>query len=176
MVFQQLIKVVEPLQSHEMQSRSFCTFSVIPDANCCQLQHYLLSLYCQTGFLCPSGTAALVHRLLALQGSVVGRRGCNDSTLISEQVRCCSSLVGFLLGRAWLRMSSGKPHGLTYKGALEFMWNIRHTPGKNVEVQCLGSAVPARCLCLLCVRAPGNTAAHVTLHLCLLVSHIFCSK
>lgn len=74
-VFQQLIEVVEPLQSSEMPvSLSFCTFSIIPDANCCQLQLYLLSLCCQTGFLCPSGMAVLVHRLLALQ-SVSGQEG-----------------------------------------------------------------------------------------------------
>lgn len=114
LVFQQLIKAVEPLQSHEMPiSLSFCTFSIIPDANCCQLQHYLLSLCCQTGFLCPSGMAAVV------QGSLLCR-GCEQAGGAALAVPLSLSRWDALLcaqeGLAWavLRQS------LTWQSAPEF--------------------------------------------------------
>lgn len=129
---------------------SFCTFSIIPDANCCQLQHYLLSLCCQTGFLCPSGRAALAHTPLALQWSVVGRRGCTVSTLTSEWVGCCSSLVGFLLRRASLGMSSGKMVWLTRGARVHVEHKIYMR--QNVKV-CACSLWEVQSLLRVCVHS-----------------------
>lgn len=103
LVFQQLIKAVEPLQSHEMPiSLSSCTFSIIPDANCCQLQRCLLSSCCQTGFLCLCGVAA------PCSAEECEQAGGAALAVPSSLSRWDVLSVGFLLRRAWLGVSSGK--------------------------------------------------------------------
>lgn len=88
----------------------------------------------------------------------MGRRGCTDHTLISEQVECCSS--GGFSAQEGLAWGALRQRGLTWQGAAEFLWDMRHSSGRRSE------RVPAvwgvQSLLCVCVHSAVGTATHVT--------------
>lgn len=163
LLFQQLIKVIEPLQCpEEPVSLSFCTLSVIPDADCCQLQHSALSV--QPDWGCVPLEGQLCAQLLALQCEWAAGAALAVPVSLSGWVLL---LVGFCSGGlAWgvLRQS-----GLVHQGAQgscgtqDMHW---------AECEPVGSTV-----LLVSVSVAGPLgAATLSLHTVLSLSHVCSSQ